>query len=61
MKKSDTRERVPVMFAGEKVGMATLDDDAGTVSLIVNSPLLAHRFGQGITESISIVPKNKEK
>jgi hypothetical protein len=54
------RERVPVFFAGEKVGTATMDN-MGTVSMVVNSPILAKRFELGITEHIQLVPKNKEK
>lgn len=61
MKKSDSRERIPVMFGSEKVGLATVDNENGTVSMIVNSPLFARRFGMGITEHIALVPKNKEK
>lgn len=54
------RERVPVFFAGEKVGTATMDT-MGTVSMVVNSPILAKRFEFGVTEHIQLVPKNKEK
>lgn len=53
------RERIPVMFGNEKVGEATADS-SGTVTMSINSPFLANRFGRGITEHITIVPKNKE-
>jgi hypothetical protein len=53
------RDRIPVMFEGEKVGMADVSR-TGIVSMLITSPILANKFGRNITEHIAIVPKNKE-
>lgn len=59
-RKDAERETVPVFFAGEKVGTATVDN-SGTVSMIVNSPLLAGHFRLGTTEHLTLTTKSKEK
>lgn len=54
------RDRVPVMYQGEKVGMADVSR-LGIISMSLTSTKLVNVFGKDITEHIDLVPKNKEK
>lgn len=50
---------VPVMVDGKKVGNATIDH-TGLMTASISSDVLAEKFTQGITESLSISTKLKE-
>lgn len=57
------RDRVPVVFEGEQVGMADVSRFgfiSMNISMSITSTKLANMFGKDITEHIALVPKNKE-
>jgi hypothetical protein len=52
------KEVVPVMVDGQKVGTATIDH-TGMMTASISSEVLAKKFTEGITESLSISTKLK--
>jgi hypothetical protein len=52
------KERVPVMFAGERIGDAHLDS-LGMITMSISSPILASKIELGTTEHITIATKKK--